>query len=67
MVEWLERLGWRKSPESREFEPGLHHPTTGKLSLYQRSSTSVMGTNFETGKDKISEGNGRIPPFICCS
>ena len=27
------RLSCRKSPEDREIEPGLRHPTTGKLSL----------------------------------
>ena len=30
MGEWLERL---ESPEGSKFEPGLGHPTVGKLSV----------------------------------
>ena len=34
MVEWLERsVRFRKSPYGREFEAGLRHAATGKLSL----------------------------------
>ena len=46
-------LWCRKSLEGHEFEAGLRHPTTGKLSL---STKQQMGTFFESGKDKASTG-----------
>ena len=49
------RLWVRKSPEGREFEARLRHPTTGK------------NTIFELGKDKAAEGEGWAPPFIRCA
>ena len=51
------RLWCRKSPQGREFEAGLHHATTGKLSL---------NGFFELGKAKAEKGEGWAPPFISC-
>ena len=47
-----------------EFEAGLRHATTGKLSL---STQQSMGTFFELGKDKAAKGDGWAPPFISCA
>ena len=45
-------LWCRRLPEGREFEAGLHHPTTGKLSL------------FELGKEQAAKGEGWALPFM---
>ena len=58
------RLWCRKSPKCREFEPGLGHPATGKLSLTTQQQT---GTCFESGKDRAAKGNVLAPLFICCA
>ena len=43
----------KKVAVKREFEAGLRHATTGKLSL---SSQQYSGTFFELGKDKAARG-----------
>ena len=45
----------QKVAVKREFEAGLRHATTGKLSL---SSQQQMGTFFELEKGKAAEGEG---------
>ena len=45
----------RKSPHGREFDPGLCHPATGKLSL---STQKKVGICSESGKYKAAEGVG---------
>ena len=47
-------LWCRKSPEGHEAEPGLHHPTIGKLSLSTSSKWYV--SFFESGKDQATKG-----------
>ena len=49
---------------SREFEAGLRHASTGKLSL---STQQKMGTFFELGKGMAAKGEGWAPPFISCA
>ena len=52
------RAAWlwcRNSPQSHEFEAGLSHATTRKLSL---STQQQMGTFFELGKQNGSERRG---------
>ena len=57
------RLWCRKSPDGREFEGGLHHPTTGKFSLLTQQQMRIV---FELGKDKAANGEGWAPRFIDC-
>ena len=47
----------RKSPEGREFKPGLGYPTTRKFSL---SFHKKMGTCFEPGEDTQREERGGL-------
>ena len=56
------RLWCIKLPDGREFEAGLRHPTTGKLSL----STQQL-IFFESGKDKAVKGEGWAPPLSSCA
>ena len=64
MVQWLEWLGYGAESVKCEFETGLCHAETGKLSL---STQQYMGTFFELGKDKAAKGEGWAPPFISCA
>ena len=57
------RLRYRKSPQGREFEAGLRHATTAKLSV----NPTVSGTFFELGKAKGAKGEGWASPFISCA
>ena len=45
----------RKVAVKHEFEAGLHHATTGKLSL------------SAPAKAKAAKGEGWAPPFISCA
>ena len=47
----------------REFEAGLRHAATGKLSV----NPVVNEYFFELGKDKAPKGEGWAPPFISCA
>ena len=66
VVRWLERLGYGagKTPEGREFEAGFRYPTTEKLSM---PTQQLMGTFFESEKDKAAKGERWALPFICCA
>ena len=52
------RLWCRKSPEGHEFEPGLHHPATGKLSL---STKRVMGSSLGKDRQRWQRDGLRLP------
>ena len=46
----------------REFEAGLRHETTGKVSV----KPVVNGYLFRLEKDKAAKGEGWTSPFISC-
>ena len=54
----------QKCAVKREFEGGLRHVATGKLSL---SAQQLLGTFFELGKVKAAKGERWDPPFISCA
>ena len=54
----------RKITVKREFEAGLRHATTGKLSP---STQQYMGTFLGLGKDNVAKEEGWAPPFISCA
>ena len=58
------RLWVSKSPEGREIETGLRHPTTGKLSLSTQQKMGICTLN-KSGKDKVVKGEEYAQPFIC--
>ena len=53
----------QKVAVKREFEAGIHHATTGKLSV----NPAVNGYLFHLGKNKAANGEGWALPFISCA